>query len=110
MLDDQPASAGALDDRREVAVECNLGLSLDCPAGPALTQGGSILVRIDVQEAGGKSHETGSPLGAAGVNLSASQAARSAGGARKSTRAPRAQEFPPPSSTPPGHRLPRGGR
>ena len=33
-----------------------------------------------------------------------------AGGARRSTRAPRARRCPPPSPTPPGHRPPRGGR
>jgi hypothetical protein len=33
-----------------------------------------------------------------------------AGGARRSTRAPRARRWPPPSPTPPGHRPPRGGR
>ena len=33
-----------------------------------------------------------------------------AGGARRSTRAPRARRWPPPSPTPAGHRPPRGGR
>ena len=37
-------------------------------------------------------------------------AAWPAGGARRSTKTPRALRCPPPSPTPPGHRPPRGGR
>jgi hypothetical protein len=40
----------------------------------------------------------------------AAHPAKPAGGARRSTRAPRARKFPPQSSTTPGRRPPRSGR